>query len=518
MNEEIAKRKRIQFEAPRFTTSFAESAAQKTSEPFQGSLTSFRLSILVPVYNERHVVEASLRRVLALEDQLISSLEVIVVDDRSTDGTWEILERLAAQDQRLVLLRNEKNLGKGAALRKAIAHSTGDISIVHDADLEYDPSDIPSLLLPFAKEGADAVFGSRYLSAPYRRALMHRHTTINKILTSLSNWFTDLNLTDLETCYKAVKTDLLKSIPIRSNDFRFEVEITFKLAKRRARVFEAPIRYLPRTREEGKKITTRDGLRALGAMLHFWLIDDLYMEDEYGSRILSELEHARRFNQWMAERLRPFIGDRVLEIGAGIGTLTSQFIPREHYLASDINPHYIGYLQSYSYGKPYLHVLKVDAGKSDDFVGLCEDFDTALMINVLEHVPDEGLALQNVWSALKPGGRAIILVPQHQALYGTLDEVLQHRERYSSEKLATALTKAKFRVETIFDFNRFSVPGWWLNGKVLRRTRFSRVQLKILNMLMPILSRIDRVWPWNGLSVVAVAAKSDCLATPANEK
>src|ERR1051325_2465502 len=188
------------------------------------SLTSFRLSVLVPVYNERHVVEASLRRVLSLRDHLISSLEVIVVDDQSTDGTWTILERLAAEDPRIVLLRNERNMGKGAALRKAIAHTTGDVSIVHDAVLEYDPADIPSLLLPFAKEGADAVFGSRYLSAPYRRALMHRHTTINKLLTSASNWLTDLNLSDIETCYKAVKTDLLKSIPIRSNDFRFEVD------------------------------------------------------------------------------------------------------------------------------------------------------------------------------------------------------------------------------------------------------------------------------------------------------
>ena len=471
------------------------------------SLTSFRLSVLVPVYNERHVVEASLRRLLSLRDNLISSLEVIVVDDQSTDGTWTILERLAAEDPRIVLLRNERNLGKGAALRKAIAHSTGDISIVHDADLEYDPSDIPSLLLPFAKEGADAVFGSRYLSAPYRRALMHRHTTINKLLTWGSNWFTDLNLTDIETCYKAVKTDLLKSIPIRSNDFRFEVELTFKLAKRRARVFEAPIRYLPRTREEGKKIRAYDGLLALISMIRFWLVDDLYMEDEYGSRILSELEHARRFNYWMGKTLRPFIGDRVLEIGAGIGTLTNQFIPRELYLASDINPHYIRYLQSYSYGKPYLHVLNVDAGKSEDFTGLEEKFDTALMINVLEHVPDEGLALRNLWSTLEPGGRAIILVPQHPGLYGTLDEVLLHRERYTPAKLEQALTDAGFRVETTFDFNRVSVPGWWLNGKLLRRKRFSRIQLKILDTLMPILSRMDRFWPWKGLSIIGIGVK-----------
>src|SRR5262245_60599086 len=301
-------------------------------------LTSFRLSVMVPVYNERHVIKESLRRVLALQSPFISSLEVIVVDDRSTDGTWEILEELAVQDSRIVLLRNERNLGKGAAIRKAIDHSTGDISIIHDADLEYDPQDIPSLLVPFAREGADAVFGSRYLSAQYRRALMHRHTTINKVLTNVSNWLTDLSISDLETCYKAIKTNLLKSIPIRSNDFRFEVEITFKLAKRGARVFEAPIRYVPRTREEGKKIRPRDGVLALGAMLHYWLKDDLYREDEYGSSILSGLKHARHLNLWIGKTLRPFLGDRVLEIGAGIGTLTNQFIPRELYVATEVNP------------------------------------------------------------------------------------------------------------------------------------------------------------------------------------
>jgi SAM-dependent methyltransferase len=471
------------------------------------SLTSFRLSVLVPVYNERHVVEASLRRVLALEDDLISSLELVVVDDQSTDGTWTILERLAAQDDRIVLLRNERNLGKGAALRQAIAHSTGDISIVHDADLEYDPSDIPSLLLPFAKEGADAVFGSRYLSAPYRRALLHRHTVINKVLTSASNWLTDLNLTDLETCYKAIKTDLLKSIPIRSNDFRFEVEITFKLAKRRARIFEAPVRYLPRTYEEGKKIRARDGLLALMSMLRFWLIDDLYAEDEYGSRILSGLKHARRLNLWMGKTLRPFVGDRVLEVGSGIGLFTNQFIPRDLYVASDINSNHIRYLQSYSFGKPYLHVLNINPADPDHFDGLQGRFDTALMINMLERVDDEAAALRNLWSALELGGRAVIVVPQHPALHGTLDQVLERRQRYTVSQLELALTQAGFRVEKTFDFNRASVPGWWLNSKLLRRKRISRVQLKVLDMLMPVLSRIDRICPWSGLSIICIGLK-----------
>lgn len=469
--------------------------------------TSYRLSVIVPVYNERHVVETSLRRVLALEHELISSLELIVVDDLSTDGTLEVLKRLADEDPRITLIAHETNRGKGAAIRTALSHSTGEIVVIHDADLEYNPADIPSLLVPFAKEGADAVFGSRYLSAPYRRALMYRHTMINKVLTVLGNWFTDLTLTDIETCYKAVNATLLKSIPLRSNDFRFEVELVFKLAKRRARIFEAPIRYLPRTNAEGKKIRARDGLLALMAMVRFWLIDDLYKEDEYGSHILVELERTRRFNLWMGETLRPFIGDRVLEIGAGIGNLTNQFIPRELYIASDINPNYLHYLRSYSFGKPYLRIMEVDAQDPEDFRGLEEQFDTVIMLNVLEHLKDPQQALANLWSALQPGGKAIVLVPQHPGLYGTLDEALEHHLRYTTSEFEQVLEHAGFRIEQMFDFNRFSAPGWWLNGKVLRRRTFSRVQLKLIDIMMPIIKRADRLFPWSGVSLVAIAVK-----------
>jgi glycosyltransferase involved in cell wall biosynthesis len=474
--------------------------------PEAGRPQAFRLSVLVPVYNERHVVAASLRRLLQLDHLLIGALEVVVVDDRSTDGTWEVLGQVAAEDHRVVLLRHDTNQGKGAAIRTAVARATGDISIVHDADLEYDPEDIPALLLPFAREGADSVFGSRYLSAPYRRALMHRHTLINKALTALSNWFTDLHLTDVETCYKAVTTTLLQSIPLRSDDFRFEVELVAKLAKRRARVFEAPIRYVPRTHAEGKKIKARDGLLALMAMLRFWLVDDLYKEDEYGSHILVELERATRFNLWLGRVLRPFVGDRVLEVGAGIGTLTNQFIPRELYVASDINPHYLRYLKAYAVGKPYLRVVKVDAAEPDDFRDMQGEFDTALIVNVLEHVAEEA-ALRNLHAALRPGGRVVVLVPQHPRLMGTLDEALGHRRRYRPDSLKAALSAAGFEVERVFDFNRVSVPGWWLNGRVLRRKTFSRVQLKLLDTAMPLLRRVDRLWPWSGLSLIAIGVK-----------
>jgi SAM-dependent methyltransferase len=197
------------------------------------------------------------------------------------------------------------------------------------------------------------------------------------------------------------------------------------------------------------------------------------------------LEKVRRFNLWMSQTRAPYIGDRALEIGAEIGTLTSQFIPRELYVASDINPSYLSYLRGYSTGKPYLLVRHIDAGIPGDFTGLEEKFDTVLMVNVLEHVPDEQTALGNIRSSLVPRGRAVILVPQHPALYGTLDRALDHRERYTRESLQQGLERAGFEVERIFDFNRFSVPGWWLNGKILQRKTFSRLQLKVLQITVP---------------------------------
>lgn len=483
-------------------------APRPSAHPHEDSApASFSLSVLVPVYNERYLVEASVRRLLALEHEIIRSLEVIIVDNGSTDGSWETLQSLAAEDERIVLLREERNRGKGAAIRAGLERATGEITIIHDADLEYNPADIPSLLRPFATESADAVFGSRYLSSTYRRALMFRHTLMNKALTFVANIFTDLNLSDIETCYKAIRTPLFQSIPLRYDDFRFEIEIAFKLAKRRARIFEAPISYLARSYQEGKKIRAKDSLLALGAVLRFWFIDDLYKKDQYGSHILVSLEKARRFNLWMGQTLAPHVRDRVLEIGSGIGTLTSQFIPRQRYVASDINPSYLSYLRAYAIGKPYLRVRYIDAGAPGDFSGCDGHFDTVLMINVLEHVPDEQVALRNVYSALMPGGRAVVLVPQHPALYGTLDRALDHRERYTRQTLQSGLERAGFQVEHIFDFNRFSVPGWWLNGKVLRRRTFSRVQLKVLQILLPVLRRVDPILPWGGLSLIAVATK-----------
>jgi SAM-dependent methyltransferase len=405
------------------------------------------------------------------------------------------------------LVEHATNRGKGAAVASGVELATGDVTVIQDADLEYDPRDLPRVLEPFLSGEADAVFGSRFLVGEYRRVLYFRHTLANKVLTACANVLTDLNLSDLETCTKAVRTSLLKSIPIRSLDFRVEVELVFKLEKRGARIFEVPIRYVGRTYEEGKKVRARDGVLALLAMARWFFVDDLYRPDEHGSNILVSMSDVPKFNRWMGDAIRPWCGDRVLEIGAGIGNMTRNLCPREAYTATDLNPLYLEYLAGAFAGRPYLDVRRCDLADPRDFEPVAGRYDTVVCLNVLEHVPDEAGAQANVRSALQPGGRFVVLVPQGPGLYGSLDEVLGHVRRYTRASLSKALVDAGFEVEQVFDFNRTTSPAWWWNGRVLKRRHFGRVQLKALNSLVWLIRRIDRLWPWPGTSVVAVARR-----------
>src|ERR1700730_11439569 len=324
-------------------------------------VSGLKLSAVIPVYNERFLVRELVHRVLAVSAPEIRELELGIVDDGSKDGSLEIVRELAREHpDRIRLLEQGRNQGKGAAIRRGIAAATGDLVIFQDADLEYDPRDYGRLVRPFLEDGADVVYGSRFLPSDRRRVLYYRHTVRNRFSTTLSNWATDLNLTDMETCYKAFRAPLLKSIPIRSNDFAIEPEITAKIAKRECRVFEVPISYLGRTYREGKKIGLKDAWKAVRAIVRYKLVDDLYAEDEYGSHILHSLERAHRFNRWMADAISPALRGRVLEIGAAIGNLTSELLPRDLYVASDITPHYLAYLQNLALGKPYLEIDGID--------------------------------------------------------------------------------------------------------------------------------------------------------------
>jgi glycosyltransferase involved in cell wall biosynthesis len=466
------------------------------------------LSVIVPCYNERATVAELLRRVR----EVPIDKEIIVVDDQSKDGSRDIVARLAQQWPEIRQIIQPVNQGKGAAIRRGIEEARGDIVLIQDADLEYDPEDYPRLIQPILDGHADAVFGSRFEGYP-RRVMLFWHRMGNTFLTFLSNATTNLDLTDMETCYKVFRAPLLKSIPIRSNDFAMEPEITAKIAKRECRIFEVPISYLGRTYREGKKIGWKDAVKALRTILRYRVIDDLYAEDEYGSHILHSLERAQRFNRWMAETIAPWVGARVLEIGAGIGNITSWLLPRDFYVASDINPHYLSYLRNLALGKPYLQVDRIDLQDPACFTRWVGQFDTVVCLNVLEHVPDPLLALRNMHAALRPGGRLVLYVPQGQGLYSSLDEVLGHRCRYDKASLERELAATGFRLEHCTDFNRTSVPGWFVNGKMLKKREFSRVQLKAFNMMVPAVRRVDRLLPWRGLGLVAIARREPDAAT-----
>lgn len=219
------------------------------------------LSVLIPVYNERQTIALILERVHAVPVRK----QVICVNDRSTDGTTEILHRLKAEGQIDVLLEHPENRGKGAAIRTALAASSGNVVIVQDGDLEYDPADWPTLLAPIVDGRADAVFGSRFLGGPHR-VLYYWHSVGNWVLTTYSNMLTNLNLTDMETCYKAIRGDLARGLRLTSDRFGFEPEVTARLAQQKARIYEVPISYSGRTYAEGKKIGWKDGVAA------FWHI------------------------------------------------------------------------------------------------------------------------------------------------------------------------------------------------------------------------------------------------------
>ncbi len=464
------------------------------------------LSILVPVYNERPYLRRCIQHVLQTELPRGLTKEIIIVDDGSTDGTAAVAQDLAVRHPDVVrTLTQVRNRGKGAAVRRAIEEMTGQYAIIQDADLEYDPADYAVMLEPLLDGSADVVYGSRFAARAMRRVLSYHHSIGNKFLTHLSNVTTGLNLTDMGTCYKAFRSDVLKTIPIRSSRFGLEPEITAKIAKRGCAVYEVPISYRGRTRLDGKKTRWTDGLKAAGAILKYWVIDDCF-DECYGEAILRSLSHARRFSEWMVRVIEPYFGSRILEIGAGIGNISRHLPKREKLIVTDIDPTYLQILREAFVDHELVDVAKLDITRAEDFDAIGREVcDTIVCLNVLEHIEDHLNTARLLRRLLTPGGRLVLLVPQYPSLYGSYDRYVEHYRRYTRETLGAVLREAGFAAPVFKNFNFLSIPGWWLNSVVLQKTEMSRWQLKLYDMLVPIMRPIEHVLPLPGLSLIAVA-------------
>lgn len=466
-----------------------------------------KLSIVMPAYNERKTLREIVGRVLAVDLGRIEK-ELVIVDDGSKDGTRDLLRELVGTHGVRAIFQ-PVNMGKGAAVWTGMRASTGDVVLIQDADLEYDPREYPVLLRPILDGEADVVYGSRFLGTPEgHRVLYFWHTVGNRFLTLMSNVFTNLNLTDMETCYKAMTREVVDRLDLESKRFGIEPEITCKVASLKARIFEVPISYHGRTYEEGKKIGLKDAFQAVWAILKYFRWEA--PKNDVGAITLRRMSHLGPYNAWLHARFDGYLGQRILEVGSGVGNQTRFFDDRERVVASDIEPHYVRELRTKYEGRSNIRIGSFQFPLSEvDAADLAaERVDTVVCLNVLEHIEDDRGALAGFARVLGTGGHLVLLVPAMASLYGTLDVHLRHFRRYERDSLKAMVEEAGFAVEGIRYLNRPGVLGWWLNSKLLKRRVLPKGQLAAFRGILPFLRLEEKSAPSFGMSLLVLARKT----------
>jgi SAM-dependent methyltransferase len=468
----------------------------------------------MPCYNERDTIEEVVGLVLASP----WVAELLIVDDGSTDGTRDILHTFT--DPRVRVFEQPINLGKGAALRRGFVEATQDYVIVQDADLEYDPSEYTEVLGPLLDGRADVVYGSRFMGGRPHRVLYYWHSVGNQVLTTASNMFTNLNLTDMETCYKAFRREVIQGVQLEEDRFGFEPEITAKVAKAGWRIYEVGISYSGRTYEEGKKIGWRDGVRAIYSIVRYSRVADRVAKravdresgvvhhteaDAEQSETLDNLADADNYADWIVSLCEPHLGDAVLEIGAGHGELTERFARSRSVTATEVSTR-----RAEELGRKFASDRNVVVHYGDfASTGAVGRYDSAVLVNVLEHVEDHLGMVKSAYEALRPGGRLIIFAPAFEGLYSEFDRRIGHFRRYRVADLVGLVDRAGYRVVEARYVNAVGALMWWVFARHLRQTPTQGWSTRLFDRLVvPLVRKREAArTPRFGQSVFVVAEK-----------
>lgn len=470
------------------------------------------LAVVMPCYNEAATIEEALDRVLASP----FTAEVIVIDDGSDDDTAELLGKVT--DPRVRVIEQGINLGKGAALRRGFLEVTAPYVIVQDADLEYDPADYDAMVAPLLDGHADVVFGSRFSPRPHR-VMYFWHSVANKGLTFLSNAVTNLNLTDASTGYKAFRREVVQSLELDQDRFGIELEITAKAALARWRVYEVGVSYDGRTYAEGKKIRWTDGAKALYCVarysrpgrrvarprLHNLSHTDFVGFDDADAELaesLDSLDGAQHYADWITAMIAPYVKGDIVDIGAGHGTMSEHLSRLGQVTAIEPSARAANLLRERFADNPNVGVEQGTAAE----VMAPGQYDSAVLINVLEHIPDDVGALADIHRGLRPGGTVAIFVPAHESLYSDFDHLIGHQRRYRRSTVATALTCAGFEIDEIRYVNLPGMIAWFVVARLLHQTPTASTLATLFDRVaVPVLRRVEARWAMpTGVSLLAI--------------
>lgn len=454
------------------------------------------ISVVVPVFNERATIPVVLKRIKAVA----MDKEIIIVDDGSTDGTGEYLQSL--NDPVIKVLLHPKNLGKGAALRTGFQYAKGEIVIIQDADLEYHPEEYPQLIKPILDNRADVVYGSRFIGA--HRVFLYSHYIGNKALNFITNILYNTILTDMMTGYKVFRKEVIKNLTLKASGFGIEAEMTAEIFKHGYIVYEVPISYSGRSYAEGKKINWYHFFVEL-----YWLLRQKLLTYNAPLDTLLKMGFLVNYNDLIYQQIKPFIGKKVLEIGAGIGNITRYLLKAEQLVVTEISDENIFYLNRRFGEYPDFKILKqyITDANIDELRSY--NFDTVVIINVLEHIKDDKGVLATIRKVIQKDGRLLILVPALPYLLGDLDISVGHYRRYSKKDLVDLLHSAGFFIEEIHYFNFLGILGWFLSSKILKKKNFSYISLRLFDKLCWLL-KLEKIFKFSfGLSLIAVCKKAE---------